>query len=114
MKLSNKNKRPIDTQKFKSHIKVKNVGSLILSVSKALSLPKDEVVGLSRKRKFIDARIISVGLILTAYPNMKLKDIGTYFNRHHSTIMSARDNFNGLLGNSDFRKKLAEVIKFIN
>ncbi len=93
---------------------VSNPSLLILSVSKALDLDKCYITGSSRKREHLDARNITIGLIILANPKMSHEKIAGYFNRERTTIINSMEVFNSLLGDYEFRIKLSEVIKFLN
>ena len=68
------------------------VGKILTTVSNKTGITIPEMECKTRKREVVQARCISMNLLLK-YTDMSLKSIGYVFgNRDHSTVIHARDN----------------------
>ena len=91
-------------------ISVSNPKDIIDIVCEQLQFEREQLTGLSRKRPLVEARQIAIGLILISNPGIGLKKVGKMFNRDHSTIIYARENFNDLYNtNKQFTQKVNMV-----
>ena len=71
-----------------------------------LNVNRTDVLSKSRKRELVECRQIAIGLI-RINSQSTLKNIGKMFNRDHSTIIYACENFKDLYGvDKQFTKKV--------
>jgi chromosomal replication initiation ATPase DnaA len=64
----------------------------------------------TRRREVVEARYIAIALILIANPEIKLKEVGEFFNRDHSTVLYARKTYDKLIASDKtFQNKVALV-----
>jgi len=95
---------------FTHGIKIASTEGIIDSVSAVLNIEAKFIKGNSRKREFVEARQIAIGLIYEAYPKLTLKTVGRIFNQHHSTIIYSKKTFDDLyLTNKAFKQKVISV-----
>lgn len=95
---------------FVARVKETDPELIISVVSERLGITVDQIKSNTRKRDIVEARFIAVALIMIANPEFTLKKVGEIFNRDHSTIVYARDNFNHLIKtNKVFQDKVALV-----
>lgn len=69
---------------------------IIKAVCSYYGMSEDVVLGKRRLSEIILARHAAEYLLYT-YAKMTLKSIGRIFNAHHSTVITARDNIQGML-----------------
>ena len=97
-------------QDFNQQIKEHDPKLIIAAVCELLDVTKDQLESNTRKRDVVEARYIAMALIMTANPEMMLREVGAMFNRDHSTVIYARDTYNKLMeGNKGFQNKVALV-----
>lgn len=95
---------------FTNGIKIGSPEGIIDSVSAVLNIESRFIKGNSRKREFVEARQIAIGLIYEADPKLTLKTVGRIFNQHHATIIYSKRTFDDLyLTNKSFKQKVLSV-----
>jgi len=95
---------------FNQQIKIHDPELIIATICELMDIGKDDLLGNTRKRAVVEARFIAMTLILTANPDMKLKDVGAIFNRDHSTVIYARETYNKLIAaDKSFQDKVALI-----
>ena len=101
---------PINKLYFLNKVKMSEPNSIIDIACDLLNSPRDEVIGKSRKREIVECRHIAMGVIrhntLTT-----LKEIGKLFNRDHSSVIYAIENFKDLYGRDKEFTKKADMVK---
>lgn len=73
----------------KKHIE--HPGDIIDLCCEHFDIQKKDLLGPSRKARFIRPRKMCISVIILMFPNETLKNVGRMFNRDHSTIITARD-----------------------
>lgn len=95
---------------FLRGIKIGSPQGIIDSVSAVLNVEKRYIIGESRKREFVEARQIAMGLILESNPAIGLKNLGRIFNRDHSTVIYAKRTYDNLYEtDKSFKAKVKKV-----
>jgi len=97
-------------------VKISDPMEIIDATCLALNIQREYLESQSRKREFVEARQIAIGLILIAKPNHGLKKLGEMLGgRDHSTMIYARENFNDLYNrDKDFTRKVNAVKQLTN
>jgi len=73
----------------------------------------EDVRGKSRCGNLIIPRQISIW-IATAKFRMKLKDVGRYFNRDHSTIINSRQKaYDHIRFDREYKRKVSEILELL-
>jgi chromosomal replication initiator protein len=73
----------------------------------------EDVRGKSRCGNLIVPRQISIW-IATAKFRMKLKDVGRYFNRDHSTIINSRQKaYDHIRFDREYKRKVSEILELL-
>jgi chromosomal replication initiator protein len=62
-------------------------------VSNVLNIPILEILGTSRKQEIVHARQIAMYMVWTS--GVTFEKVGEYFDRHHATVIHARDKVKG-------------------
>lgn len=97
---------------FTHGIKIGSPDGIVDAVAAVLNVESKFIKGDSRKREFVEARQIAIGLIAESDPRITLTRIGKMFNRDHSTIIYAKKTFDALyLTNKAFKLKVLKVKK---
>lgn len=86
----------------------KNIDAITSHICQALGLNQELLKSPLRKREYTVGRMIAIGISVHTL-DLKLVQIGKFFNRDHSTIIYNRDLFNDLLSIND--KELIEKLK---
>ncbi len=87
------------------------IETMIYLVCEKLGLDQSLITS-NRKREYVEARFIVVGLMLKANPKTTLVELGKKFKRDHSTMVYAREQFNALLStDKGFKAKVDLVLK---
>jgi len=81
---------------LETNSKEKNLDTILNLICNGLNLKNKDVRSRSRKRELVTARMIAIGISYRVTDN-KLKEIGSYFDRDHSTVIYNRDLFNDLV-----------------
>ena len=76
-----------------------------------LNVQRKDMLSSLRKRYLVEARQIAIGLILESNRGLALKKVGAMFNRDHSTIIYAREQFNDLYGSDKQFTKKVDLIR---
>lgn len=81
--------------------KISGIDSLVHHVFAKLGLDVKTGLSPSRKKEYVTARMISIGILVKTDRSLTLKQIGSFFNRDHSTVVYNRDLFENLLSVND-------------
>lgn len=105
---------PAKQQYYSVHGIVKtDINEIVEAVSEVCEVPVHDIFGPARKAEPTEARSIAIGLITISNPELTLKQLGKIFNnRHHATIIYARECYNTFLRNDkNYRHKVEKVKK---
>ncbi|MEE3928266.1 DnaA/Hda family protein [Mycoplasmopsis ciconiae] len=78
---------------------------VIETISKYYKISKKEILGKSRKKEIVLSRHIAI-VLLRNHLNMTLTQIGTFFNRDHTTILSALKKIDSLKNDTSINRTL--------